>query len=132
MSQENVDVVRNVAEAWSRDDRDAWLAAWHEAAEFYPLRSQLEGHSYRGREGLRQFMAELDDDWEHVRFEVDEIRDAGEHVLALAHFKARGRASRVDLDYPIGIIMIVRHGLVVYARFYSDARDALEAVGLSE
>jgi len=132
MSKENVEVVRQVAEAWKRDDRDAWLAIWHEAAEFYPLRSQLEGHPYRGREGLRRFMTALDDDWEYVRFEVDEIRDAGEQVLALARFQARGRASRVELDYPIGIIMTVDRGLVVYARFYSDCREALEAVGLAE
>jgi ketosteroid isomerase-like protein len=132
MSQENMEVVRQVAEAWKRDDDAAWLAVWHEAAEFYPLRSQLEGQSYRGREGLRKFMNALDSDWEYVRFEVDDIRDAGEQVLALARFHARGRASRVELDYPIGIIMTVEQGLVVYARFYSDFREALEAVGLSE
>ncbi len=132
MSQEDVDVVRELAEAWKRDDRDAWLAAWDEAAEFYPLRSQLEGHPYRGREGLRKFMAEIDEDWAHIRFEVDEIRDAGEQVLALAHVRARGRASKVDLHYPIGIVVTVRQALVVYARFYSDSSDALEAVGMSE
>ena len=105
MSQEMVEVVRVVAEAWNRDDRDAWLAAWDEAAEFYPLRSQLEGRLYRGREGLRNFMTELDEDWDYARFEVDEIRDAGDQVVALAHFRARGRASRVELHYPIGIIV---------------------------
>jgi ketosteroid isomerase-like protein len=130
MSQEDLEVVRRVADAWMRGDSDAWLAVWHEAAEFYPLRSQLEGHPYRGREGLRRFMTALDDDWEYVRFEVDEIRDAGEQVLALARVHARGLASRVELDYPIGIIFTVERGLVVYARFYSDSRDALKAVGL--
>jgi ketosteroid isomerase-like protein len=132
MSQENVEVVRELAEAWVRDDYEAWLAAWDAAAEFYPLRSQLEGHPYRGREGLRKFMTELDDDWDYARFEVDEIRDAGEQVVALAHFTARGPASRVELHYPIGIILTVRQGLVVYARFYSDASEALEAVGRSD
>ena len=132
MSQENVEVVRELAEAWRRDDRDAWLAAWGEAAEFYPLRSQLEGHPYRGRDGLRKFMAEIDEDWAYIRFEVDEIRDAGEQVLALAHVAARGRASRLDLHHPIGIILTVRQAKLVYARFYSDSSDALEAVGLAE
>ena len=36
MSQENVEVVRELANAWRGDDRDAWLAMWDEAAEFYP------------------------------------------------------------------------------------------------
>ena len=132
MSQETVEVVRELAKAWRGDDRDAWLAMWDEAAEFYPLRSQLEGRSYRGHEGLRRFMAELDEVWGRVRFEVDEIRDAGEQVVALAHFRARGRASSVELLYPIGIVLTVRQGLVVFARFCSDPSEALEAVGLSE
>jgi ketosteroid isomerase-like protein len=131
MSLENVEVVRELAGAWKRDDRDAWLAAWDETAEFYPLRSQLEGHPYLGREGLRTFLTQFDEDWEYARFEVDDIRDAGEQVVALAHFTARGRASELELHYPIGIILTVRRGLVVYARFYSDAGDALEAAGLS-
>ena len=36
MSQENVEIVRAAFEAWNRGDRDAWLAAWDEEAEFYP------------------------------------------------------------------------------------------------
>lgn len=129
MSLADVEVVRQMAEAWRRNDNEAWLALWDEAAEFYPLRSQLEGEPYRGREGLRKFMTALEEDWEYVRFEVDEIRDAGEQVLALARFHALGRASRVELDYPIGIMLTVERGLVVYARFYSDAREAIEAAG---
>jgi hypothetical protein len=53
-------------------------------------------------------------------------------VVALAHFQALGRGSGVELDYPIGIVITVRQERVVYARFYSIASDALEAVGLSE
>lgn len=129
MTQEAVEVVGELAEAWRRDDRDAWLATWDEATEFYPPRSQLEGHPYRGHEGLRKFLKEWDEDWEYARFEVDEIRDAGEQVVALAHFQALGRGSGVELHYPIGIVLTVRERLVVYARFYSDAGDALEAAG---
>ena len=74
-------------------------------------------------------MTALEEDWEYVRFEVDEIRDEGEQVLALARFHALGRASKVEFDYPIGIILTVERGLVVYGRFYSDAREAIEAAG---
>jgi ketosteroid isomerase-like protein len=102
MSQENVEVVRELAEAWKVDDRDAWLAIWDEAAEFYPLRSQLEGRSYRGHEGLRRFMTELDEVWDHVRFEVDEICDAGEQVVALAHVRARGRRAASSFSTRLG------------------------------
>ena len=132
MSLENLEVVQALAEAWRVSDRDAWMAAWDEDAEFYPLRSQLEGHGYPGRAGLREFWAAWDHDWEWARFLVDEILDAGDQVVALAHFNALGKASGVELDYPIGIVLRIQRGLVVYARFYSDAAEALEAAGLSE
>jgi ketosteroid isomerase-like protein len=132
MSQGDVEVVRELAAAWRRGDREAWLAAWDDEAEFYPLRAQLEGHAYRGRGGLREFLTEWDEDWEHARFDVNEIRDAGDQVVALAQFQALGRGSGVELDYPIGVVITVRQRRVVYARFYSIASDALEAVGLSE
>ena len=33
-----MEVVRDLAEAWRRGDRGAWLDVWDESAEFYPLR----------------------------------------------------------------------------------------------
>ena len=132
MSQGDVEVVRELAAAWRRGDREAWLAVWDDEAEFYPLRAQLEGHTYRGRDGLREFLIEWDKDWDYARFDVNEIRDAGDQVVALAQFRALGRGSGVELDYPIGVVITVRRERVVYARFYSTVSDALEAVGLSE
>ena len=132
MSRESVDVVQALAQAWRVDDHDAWMAAWDEEAEFYPLRSQLEGHGYHGRAGLREFWAAWDNDWEWARFLVDEILDAGEQVVALAHLNALGKVSGLELYYPIGIVLTIRDRLVVYARCYSDAAEALEAAGLAE
>jgi len=40
MSQENVEIVRAAFDAWNRGDIEAWISAWDEQAEFYPLRAQ--------------------------------------------------------------------------------------------
>ena len=58
MSQENVKLALAVADAWNRGDHEAFLALWDEEAEFYPLRAQLEGKSYRGHDGLERFVVE--------------------------------------------------------------------------
>ena len=122
-----------VVDAWNRGDREAWLALWDEKAEFYPLRAQLEGESYSGHDGLRRFLAEMTQDFEEVRFEVGETRDAGEQmVVGSGRFLARGRASGVDLNVPLGVLMRLRRGKIVYLRFFSEPADALEAAGLSE
>ena len=130
MSQRNVEIVRAAFDAWNRDDRDALVALWDEEAEFYPLRAQLEGRAYHGPEGLRRFMVELAEEWDEVRFEVEEIRDAGEQMVGFGRFRARGRASGVELDVPLGLIGVVRNERVAYARFFSDPADALKAAGL--
>jgi ketosteroid isomerase-like protein len=131
MSQENVDTALAAVDAWNRGDREAWLGLWDEDAEFYPLRAQLEGQSYRGREGLDRFLSEMAEEWEDVRFEIDETRDAGEQVVGIGRFRARGRASGVDLNVPLGVLTRVRRKRIIYTRFFSEPSDALEAAGLS-
>jgi ketosteroid isomerase-like protein len=132
MSQENVEIALTAVDAWNRGDRETWLALWAEEAEFYPLRAQLEGEPYWGHDGLNRFLAEMTEEWEGVRFEIDETRDAGEQVVGTGRFRARGRASGVELDVPLGVLTTVRYGKIVYARFFSEPADALAAAGLSE
>jgi ketosteroid isomerase-like protein len=132
MSEGNVEVVRGTINAWNRGDYEAWIEGFDSECEFRPLRAQLEGLAYRGHDGLRQFIDDLTLDWEQVRFEVSEIRDAGDNVLVLIRFQGRGRASGADLDVPVGIVGKVREGKITEARMYSDPDEALEAVGLSE
>jgi uncharacterized protein len=96
------------------------------------LRAQLEGEPYWGHDGLNRFLAEMTEEWEGVRFEIDETRDAGEQVVGTGRFRARGRASGVELDVPLGVLTTVRYGKIVYARFFSEPADALAAAGLSE
>jgi ketosteroid isomerase-like protein len=132
MSQENVEIALAAVDAWNRGDRKAWLALWAEDVEFYPLRAQLEGKSYSGHDGLMQFLAEMTQDFEEVRFEIDEAHDAGEQVVGIGRFRARGRASGVDLNVPLGVYTRVRDKRIVYTRMFSEPAEALKAAGLSE
>ena len=132
MSQEDVEIALAAVDAWNRGDREAFMALWDEEAEFYPLRAQLEGESYRGHDGLERFLGELAEDFEDVRFEIDEARDAGEQVVGIGRFRAHGRASGVDLNVPLGVVQRVQRGKIVYIRFFSEPAEALEAAGLRE
>ena len=127
-----MEIARRAFDCWNRGDIEAWIEAWDEQAEFEPMRAQLEGTSYRGHEGLRRFVAEMSEEWDAVRFEVDEIRDAGEHLVVIGRVKARGRASGMDLDVPLALVGSIRGGKILRARFYPTAEQALEAAGLSD
>jgi ketosteroid isomerase-like protein len=138
MSEENVEVSRRFGDALNTFLRgemssEAWLALWDEEAEFVPLRAQLEGESYSGHDGLMRFVGEVAEDFEEVRFEIEEARDAGgQGVVGIGRFRARGRASGVDINVPVGVLQRVRGGKIVYTRLFSEPADALEAAGLSE
>src|SRR3954454_5965729 len=119
MSEDNVEIVRRHLDALNAFLRgeissEAYLALWDEEAEFVPLRSQLEGESYLGHDGLMRFVAELAEDFEDVRFEIEEAREAGEQVVAIGRFRARGRGSGVDINVPITAVQRVRGGKMLY------------------
>jgi len=116
MAQESIEIVRVAIEAWNRGDFDAWIGAWEERAEFHPFRTQSKDHAYHGHDGLRRFVAEIAEDWEEVRFELDGIRGAGEQVVALGRLRARERTSRAERDVPLALVGVVRDEKVVYAR----------------
>ena len=116
MTQEGVEIVRAAIEAWNRADFEDWIRAWDERTEFHPLRAQSNGRTYSGHDGLRRFVAEIAEEWDGVRLEVDEIRGAGEQVVALGRVRARGRTSGVEHDVPLALVGVVRNGKLVYAR----------------
>jgi ketosteroid isomerase-like protein len=116
MAQESIEIARAAIDAWNRADFDAWIGAWDERAEFHPYGCSVEGHAYLGHDGMRRFVAEMAEDWEEVRFEVDGIRGAGEQVVALGRVRARSRASGVARDMALALVGVVRDGKVVYSR----------------
>jgi len=132
MSQENVELFRQALEAYNRRDIEPMLETWHPDAEWYPFTAAVEGdEAYHGREGLRQWWANIDATFEEFEASLDEIRDLGDAVLALGHLHARFR-SGVDLDTEIGWLARYRDGLAVWGRAYQSHAEALEAAGLRE
>src|SRR5690349_7173897 len=135
MSQEqNVEIALAAAASFNRGDREAFIALWDVEAEFVPLRAQLEGEAYRGHDGLERFFTKQAEQWgDSVRFEINESRAVGDEVVVgIGRFRARGRASGVDLNVPLGVFIRVRNGKLVYLRLFTEPAEALKAAGLRE
>jgi hypothetical protein len=105
MSQENVDVVRRIYEAFARDDLTALLESLDPAIECYDRPSRPGADVYIGRTGFMRF-------WQSDR-------EVFESVLY---------NPREDIVN----VWKVRCGKAVELRIYSTEREALEAVGLRE
>ena len=130
MSAGNVQIVRRLVEAFNDRDLDSMFAVLHPEAALHPLRAQLEGKAYVGHDGLRELLADFDQDWEYVQMDPEEFREADDGVVVLGRLRARARASGMDLDVPMGFVWTLRDGRVVHGRTFSDPADALRAAGL--
>jgi ketosteroid isomerase-like protein len=130
MSASNVEVIRRLFEAFNARDLETMLEYLEPDAELHPLRAQLEGKAYRGHDGLREMLADFDEDWEFVQVDPDELRDKDDAVVVLGRLRARGRASGAELDVPMAFLWRLRGGKAAYAETFSEPQDALRAAGL--
>jgi ketosteroid isomerase-like protein len=133
MSQENVEIVRRAFAAYNRADTALFLELLDPDVEWIPLMASLEGRVYRGLDGIRQWLEEgLLTDWESFETYPEDFRDLGDRVLVSGHWRARGRASGVELERAATWLFDVKGGKIARLQTYSDRAEALEAAGLSE
>ena len=108
MSQENVEAFTRAVEAYNRRDVDAFIAVFDPAVEWRPLTQVVFGEQstvYRGHEGVRKFMREVDEALSEVQIEDLDIKDLGERIVVIGHLRARGRASGAETESPIGWVV---------------------------
>ena len=79
------------------------------------------------------------DDWERwssafeeLRVTFEEIIDAGDQVVVVAHHKGRGRGSGINVDARFYEVYTLREGKVSRVDEYTERAEALEAAGLRE
>lgn len=128
MSQENQELVRWL---WAfENDRDVFRDTLHSQIEWSPFE---ENHTMS--HGLQSAMRLRDqwlDTWGDHRFDIEEIIEQGDEVVASVHITARGRASGVEVDVRLYGHFTVRDGKIAYLYEHEDRTEALEAAGLRE
>ncbi len=135
MSQENVEIVRGIYEAVAqRDDVSPYEVyaddiVW-DLSHTAGLAHLLSRPVYHGHEGVRQFWREMVASFGAWDLEIDEIRDAGDRVLAVVRDHATGRASGVPVEGGHVAVWTLAEGRVTRLQTFYDHRQALEAAGL--
>jgi ketosteroid isomerase-like protein len=135
MSQGNVETVREGYEAFNRGDVE-WMIAQLDPEIVWEDATEVPGSSsYRGTREVRGYLESFAQQWDEIRFEPEEILDAGEQVVALVRIVARGRASGAQVDARLAHLYELREGRgmrVLRVRTFFDRERTLEAAGLSE
>jgi ketosteroid isomerase-like protein len=129
MSQENVEVVRELWDAYSRGDIDRVIAL----SDPYVVLVTLEEGPLYGPDAIRANYARWMEAWEEEpETTVDEVIGTGDHVLVIACFQGRGRGSGVRVEQRLYEVYTLRNGSILRVDEFTDRATALEAVGLRE
>ena len=132
MSQENVEIVRRVYEAANRGDFDTADSCLHPEIEFHTYAESPEAGVYRGKQAVRTYNQGLFEQFESIRFEIEELADAGDRVVIVTTQHAVPKGGKQEIDIQVVEVWAVRDGLLAERRSYSAKDEALEAAGLSE
>jgi ketosteroid isomerase-like protein len=138
VSQENVEIIRALAESFQRRDQER-------AFQFYDPEIEWDASGcaevipdlagvYRGHDGVRAYWRRWLSAWNDLQFEVEAVRDAGDDVVLLIRNQRQwGRHTGIATEFPsMAMVFSFRGDKVVRVCTYTDHHAALEAAGLSE
>ena len=132
MSQENVEIVREIYEAWSSGDFRAGADRLDQNVMFIVSPDFPEFGVFVGPEGVRQFMRRFLEQWKRITIEAKHLEAVGDTVLAHVVQHQVGRASGLAGDISTFMLFAFRGRKIVRIESVLHRAEALEAVGLSE
>ena len=127
-----VEIVRRGFEALGRWDVEALLPDCHPEIEFVSLVEQIEGHAYRGHDGMRKLVADMKEAWDIWEPVPEHFETAGDRLLAVGRTRLRGKGSGLEIEFSWGQVFRFRDRKLAWSRIYSDpgeARRRYEALG---
>jgi len=133
MSDENVEIVRDMSKRFAAGDRESWRqtfaedAIWDTSATTLPQAGIYDGHA-----GIERFFIDWLGTWEDLVLETVDLIDAGDSVISVIRWIGRGKASGVTTEATMFGVYDIEDGRIVRYRQYETRDEALEAAGLSE
>jgi ketosteroid isomerase-like protein len=133
MSKENVEIVRNAFDAFTRGDIDGVLRLCDEnilitqAPELPGVSPQQRGHS-----GMLEAFGIWPEQWDDYHIEILRIADPGDYVVATTKQGGRGKQSGVEVEMEFTFVFTVRDEKIVEWQIFMHEDQALEAAGLKE
>ena len=136
MSQENVEVVCRIYDAAARRDDVIPFEVYAEDIIWDISNARRVALAmkpvYHGHEGVRQYWRENLSAFGAIDFEVEELIDAGDQVLAVIREREVGRASGAPVETTHLAVYTLSGGKVIQMQVFDDRQQALEAAGLTE
>jgi ketosteroid isomerase-like protein len=130
MSQENVEIVRRLVEAWNEGNVDTFLSFFDHDCEVIFSPEVPEPGPFRGHAELRQWAQGFLAAWQSHQAEVIETQAARDMVVVSLHLVGRGGGSGVEMEETDAHLLTFRNGRIVHWHNFVDYSEALEAAGI--
>jgi ketosteroid isomerase-like protein len=131
MSQENVEIVRAVFDAWNARDMDAVRELYDPDVVMRGVEDWPEPGPYMGRDALMGEWEQIREAWNADLLEpISDFIDAADRVVVRLAWRGVGQGPGMNME--MTTVYMVRKGRIVYQEFFWDHPEALETLGLSE
>jgi ketosteroid isomerase-like protein len=132
MTSQNLNLATEIVDAVARRDLSRLIELTDPDVEWRPFATGLmEEGAYRGHDGIRQYVRDLDDAWEVLRADVDDGLAIGATVLLVGRLRYRGRGSGVETENAAGWVIKFRDGRLISMRAFRDPEHAIGALASS-
>jgi ketosteroid isomerase-like protein len=133
MSRETGELADRVAEWLNQRDLLRLIEIADPEVECYSFFALGEGGGvYRGHDGIRQWLNDVNDAFEVVYANVDDRLVAGDVAVLVGRIHFRGKGSGVETELPVGWVLKFRQGKLMRFRAFREPEQAVERMGQSE
>ena len=133
MSQQNVEVVRDAFDAFTRGDIKGVLRFCDENI-LITQPQELPGASrqQRGHGGVLEAFGIWPEQWDDYQVQILRMADLGDCVVVTTQTGGRGKQSGVEVEMDFSFVFTVRDERIVEMQIFMQEDQALEAAGLSD
>jgi ketosteroid isomerase-like protein len=135
MSRENVEVVLQASDAFTRHDYGAVLQAFDEDVLITQPSELLDAPSAQqhGHAGVLEALAIWPEQWDDYRVEsIRVLADPADQVVVATRQSGRGKQSGVAVQMDFTFLFSLRDEKITEWRLFLHEAEALDAAGLSE
>jgi ketosteroid isomerase-like protein len=124
----NAEATQHLFAVWNTREFEDLIPHLAHDIEWVPATmSAVEGGSYHGTEGMREFFEEWDHAWRVWEVEPHELQEHGDQVLVLGHVHAEARGSGMELDQEVAYLFEFHEGLLARGATFFDHNEAIAA-----
>jgi ketosteroid isomerase-like protein len=130
MSQQNVEVVRRMYEAFHSGDAEGALAHF-DPDVMVDATMRVDAGIGRGREAVYAVVSRWLGAFDEWREEIEEMRDLGSQVCVISTQRGRGKETGIETETRYAVLYEVHGNHITHMTLYPGPAEAFEAMGLS-